>query len=356
MKQINGKLVEDSGEAQLVIVGGTGKTREVTFGDVIVFDYKETNETKRKKLSFFPIGQSREPDVVWDQYISNQNWKASLKARYLQNLKGKPSDFLSTRHSSCYIDGKVWIWGGSASFPPVKVDHMITLDVESKVWTKITNYKGTPPSARSDHCSTAIGKNIFIFGGSDSDVIPQGDLHVFNTETLTWSQPRTKGTPPSPRSGHVCASIGTKIYIFGGAQWSAKANEWLSKSNELFILDTKTMEWSKPPVIGTPPDVSTFPAAFAFGRHIWILGGGTLTGGFVSEKCWIFDTISLKWETPVLVGDAFRARDCVSVSIVGNKAMLFGGYRGDPVNDFQIIEMPWSKLMQHCGLKLSDDR
>jgi len=348
-------MIENTDEAQLVLIGGTGKTRDVTFGDVVVFDIKPVVPEKWKKLSFFGIGEEKDPEVVWDQYITSQNWKASLKVRYLQHIRGKPADYLSTRHSSCYIDGKIWIWGGSAAFPPVKVNHMITLDVQSRVWTNVTDFcRGTPPSARSDHCSASIGKNIYIFGGSDGNVTPQGDLHVFNTETMTWSQPRTKGIPPSPRSGHVCASIGTKIYIFGGAQWSANANEWLSKSNDLFILDTTTMEWSKPSVIGTPPTVSTFPAMFAYGRHIWVIGGGTLNGGYVSERYWIFDTVSLKWEAPVVGGEPFRARDCVSVSVVGNKVVLFGGFRGDPVNDFQIIDMPWSKVMNQCGLKVID--
>lgn len=35
-------------------------------------------------------------------------------------------------------------------------------------------------------------------------------------DTLTWSQPKTQGKPPSPRHGHVMVAAGTKLFIHGG--------------------------------------------------------------------------------------------------------------------------------------------
>lgn len=34
--------------------------------------------------------------------------------------------------------------------------------------------------------------------------------------TCTWSQPDTRGDPPSPRHGHVMVAVGTKLLIHGG--------------------------------------------------------------------------------------------------------------------------------------------
>jgi hypothetical protein len=50
------------------------------------------------------------------------------------------------------------------------------------------------------------------------------------------------------------------------------------------------MTWTKPKTTGTLPPVSTFPAAFAFGRHIWILGGGRLEATYVSDNVSVLDT------------------------------------------------------------------
>ena len=33
-------------------------------------------------------------------------------------VEGRPDSYASTRHTATYVDGKVWIWGGSFNFPP----------------------------------------------------------------------------------------------------------------------------------------------------------------------------------------------------------------------------------------------
>lgn len=37
-------------------------------------------------------------------------------------------------------------------------------------------------------------------------------------------------------------SIGTRLYIFGGAQWIALEQVWRNTSNEVFIFDTRKFE------------------------------------------------------------------------------------------------------------------
>ena len=83
------------------------------------------------------------------------------------------------------------------------------------------------------------------------------------------------------------------MYIFGGARWDATANSWFEKSNDIWVLDTDTMTWSKPKTKGPAPPVSTFPAAFGVGRHIWILGGGRLEATYVSDNVSVLDTSNL---------------------------------------------------------------
>ena len=38
------------------------------------------------------------------------------------------------------------------------------------------------------------------------------------THALTWSQPDRHGVPPSPRNGHTCDLIDSKLFIFGGEE------------------------------------------------------------------------------------------------------------------------------------------
>jgi len=211
------------------------------------------------------------------------------------------------------------------------------------------NTTGTPPSPRSDHSIAVVDKFIYVFGGSDEKVTPLNDVHVLDTETLTWTAVETKGQSPSPRSGHTTVAIGSKVFYFGGAKWNPSSSQWVSKSNELYLFDTVTCSWSKPSTTGKSPSVSTFAASFVFGRHIWLIGGGKTDGDFVSDTIYILDTVTLRWDVPKISG-FFLAKDCISATVVGNCVLLFGGYRGDPVNELQVLEMVWHDKMTNCKL------
>ena len=60
------------------------------------------------------------------------------------------------------------------------------------------------------------------------------------THALTWSQPDRHGVPPSPRNGHTCDLIDSKLFIFGGGD---KAD----LLNELHVFNVHTLTWSMPP-------------------------------------------------------------------------------------------------------------
>lgn len=48
---------------------------------------------------------------------------------------------------------------------------------------------------------------------------------------LAWTQPDTRGDPPSPRHGHVVVAVGTKLFIHGGLAGDIFYND-------LFCIDT----------------------------------------------------------------------------------------------------------------------
>jgi len=68
---------------------------------------------------------------------------------------------------------------------------------------------GNPPEPRCDPVVVAYQKSIVVFGGSVGDFIFPSDVHIFNTETNTWTQPQTIGTAPSPRIGCTAVVIKT---------------------------------------------------------------------------------------------------------------------------------------------------
>lgn len=42
------------------------------------------------------------------------------------------------------------------------------------------------------------------------------DLHVLDSETMTWHAPEVKGAVPPGLRGHTANLIGSRIFLFGG--------------------------------------------------------------------------------------------------------------------------------------------
>ena len=49
--------------------------------------------------------------------------------------------------------------------------------------------------ARNAHTMTVLGTKLYLFGGHSGNKHLK-DLHVFDTETLTWTEPQIYGSSP----------------------------------------------------------------------------------------------------------------------------------------------------------------
>ncbi len=60
------------------------------------------------------------------------------------------------------------------------------------------------------------------------------NTHVLclNSDTNKWSVAESKGDTPAPRSGATMATVGDKLYLFGGL---SRETGWF---DELFMFDT----------------------------------------------------------------------------------------------------------------------
>lgn len=96
-------------------------------------------------------------------------------------------------------------------------------------------------------------------------------LHVFDANTLTWSQPETLGKPPSPRHGHVMVAAGTKLFIHGGLAGD-------KFYDDLHCIDISDMKWQQLSPTGAAPIGCAAHSAVTMGKHVYVFGGMTPTG------------------------------------------------------------------------------
>uniref|UniRef100_A0A5F5PIT4 Rab9 effector protein with kelch motifs n=1 Tax=Equus caballus TaxID=9796 RepID=A0A5F5PIT4_HORSE len=181
-------------------------------------------------------------------------------------------------HSCSYLPpvgdakrGKVFIVGGAD--PNRSFSDVHTMDLETRTWT-MPEMTSPPPSPRTFHTSAAaIGNQLYVFGGGERGAQPVQDveLHVFDANTLTWSQPETLGIPPSPRHGHVMVAAGTKLFIHGGLAGD-------KFYDDLHCIDISDMKWQKLSPTGAAPTGCAAHSGVAVGKHLYIFGGMTPTG------------------------------------------------------------------------------
>ncbi|XP_071430252.1 rab9 effector protein with kelch motifs isoform X2 [Pithys albifrons albifrons] len=184
------------------------------------------------------------------------------------------------------LPGRVLLLGGADSARAFADAHFVEL--ERGTWESPA-VRGAQPQPRTFHTSSAaIGARLFVFGGGHRGAEPVRDqrLHVFDTATLTWSQPDTHGDPPSPRHGHAVVALGTRLYIHGGLAGGAFYND-------LFCIDTDDMRWVKVPASGDVPGARASHSSAAFKDQLYIFGGMGPEGAL--DTTYKYDTGRQQW-------------------------------------------------------------
>ncbi|CAM9691172.1 unnamed protein product [Bubo scandiacus] len=161
---------------------------------------------------------------------------------------------------------RLWVFGGA--HPAGNRSCVQVLDLEIGTWES-PEVRGVQPLPRTFHTSSAaVGDCLYVFGGGDKGAEPVQDqrLHLFDTATLTWSQPDTHGDPPAPRHGHAVVAVGTKLFIHGGLAGDVFYND-------LFCIDINDMRWVKIPATGDIPGGRASHSSAVFRDHMYIFGG-----------------------------------------------------------------------------------
>lgn len=126
---------------------------------------------------------------------------------------------------------------------------MWQFNMQTQVWSEIRSY-GELPSPRSGHATASLGDRIYSYGGGGSDKI-YSDLHSFDTINLQWSELDFGDDLPPIRTYSCIAIAFPKLFVFGGL-----TSEGLS--NDIWILDLESFKTEEGFSFGSggPPNMS----------------------------------------------------------------------------------------------------
>ena len=89
-------------------------------------------------------------------------------------------------------------------------------------WT-VHSATGAGPSQRSAPAVSALGENVFLFGGvfdslTAPEHVPYNDLYRFDTKSNRWTLLQPQGAAPAPRAFAASAAHegSRRIFVFGG--------------------------------------------------------------------------------------------------------------------------------------------
>ena len=148
-------------------------------------------------------------------------------------------------HGISIISGTLYLFGGEhTARVPIDSD-MYSIDLSDMgspgMWRKI-EASFNSPIPRVAHAQATIGNKIYIFGGRQGiqmEEAPLNDLHCFDVTNETWTEILSEGdNSPSPRSFHQMISVGSSLFIFGGCGKSGRLSD-------LFEFNTNNSRWTK---------------------------------------------------------------------------------------------------------------
>jgi len=157
-----------------------------------------------------------------------------------------------------------------------------------------------------------------VYGGSVQDLVFPSDVYIFDTETVSWSQPKIKGAIPS-RIGCTGAVVGDVLYVYGGGDYDKEKKKYVTLFTDMWTLDLLTWEWSQVNVTGDVPKISDFLNIFVVGNHL-VIGGGWYSDPYS------FDTVSRKWMQLTNKNKIKVNNNDTSATRIGNYVYYFGGF------------------------------
>ncbi|KAI8143939.1 hypothetical protein BJV82DRAFT_609928 [Fennellomyces sp. T-0311] len=147
-------------------------------------------------------------------------------------------------------------------------------------WPAVRYAWGQRP-ARFGHTSNLVGNQLFILGGKTAVVNASGDtwvinpadfqsVLVFDTDELKAVTMATIGDIPNGKVGFSSslAPDGHSIVIFGGEDAATGEN-----TQDLYLLDTCTLTWSRREVSGIPPSARSGHQAVSYDNYMLVLMG-----------------------------------------------------------------------------------
>lgn len=231
-------------DKQLILFGGLLDDAKEAQGDVWVMD-TDTNRWSRLVSTWAPNAQSLVHSSSSSSTSSHTNAPSSGAKT---NTNFQISRF---GHCALVVGSKMLVIGGQDHLGNYLND-TLTIDLETHVWTLLTNNKKSTVPRMSMHSAVRVGRHILVHGGrrKSSGLIKELWKLIWDeggTGEVFWTKLKSSSSP-SERYGHSVNRIGSKIYVVGGSNDKGKPLGDLWEANTVHLpleMDARVIEHSE---------------------------------------------------------------------------------------------------------------
>ncbi|KAK4510035.1 carnitine O-acetyltransferase yat1 [Mucor velutinosus] len=205
-----------------------------------------------------------------------------------------------------------WFYGGRTESTEQSSDYFNSFyffDIQTSTWNwPDTYYSGGHRPARYGHSSNLISERLFIVGGktavhsadANSWTLASGGFQsilIYDTANHQAISMATMGDIPPARYSFstVNGLDGKSIVLFGGQ--NATDTQTFDATNDIYVLDTCTLNWSQPVISGTPPTARAGHEAIVYGDQYMIVMMGIQSYDSTAGPIYTDDTAILDMKT-----------------------------------------------------------
>ena len=159
-------------------------------------------------------------------------------------------------------------------------------DFDANTWTDMN--PPLAPTVKTGHAMAYDSKSdrVVLFGGDDG-LVDRGDTWAYDVKTNTWTNMNPARAPMGRRS-HVLTydAQSDKAILFAGCLWPCKGISDLNNETWAYDFDANTWTDMNPPLAPSNRWISAM--VYDSQSHRFILFGGSLGGGVISDETWAY--------------------------------------------------------------------
>ena len=231
-------------------------------------------------------------------------------------------------------DGRVFIFSGA------KCRNDMHLENYNDMWELCLHTNsilrkdllGLSPHGRCASAMASIGDKIFIFGGLSSQGF-SNDFWCFDTSTNQWTPlPPSQGLVPPPRWGHTLVAYGNTLVVYAGSNMEAVLDDiWVVDVSMLPMVHWKPLRFAT-----HHHPIGRSGHSVTVNRNMMYVYGGNTHGSTLNDFWRLnLDDISggaLRCQE-IIQNNTPRGRIGAAMFTIGNKIFMFGG-RDKMISEF----------------------